>query len=73
MDFSCIKFLPSSPHYSVYITWMYLVVMYIVPFTCLAAFNLRIYLQIRSGFQWHADDLMFEFKTYPNCQKVAKK
>ena len=47
MDFSCIKFLPSSPYYSVYITWMYLVVMYIVPFTCLAAFNLRIYLQIR--------------------------
>ena len=33
--------------YSVYITWMYLVVMYIVPFTCLAAFNLRIYMQIR--------------------------
>ena len=26
---------------------MYLVVMYIAPFTCLAAFNLRIYLQIR--------------------------
>ena len=26
---------------------MYLVVMYIVPFTCLAAFNLRIYMQIR--------------------------
>lgn len=32
---------------SVYITWMYLVVMYIVPFTCLALFNLRIYIQIR--------------------------
>ena len=26
---------------------MYLVVMYIVPFTCLALFNLRIYIQIR--------------------------
>ena len=32
-----------------YITWLYLVVMYIVPFTCLAAFNLRIYLQIRKA------------------------
>ena len=31
---------------------MYLVVMYIVPFTCLAAFNLRIYLQIRVAIQW---------------------
>ena len=31
---------------SVYITWMYLVVMYIVPFTCLAVFNLHIYLQV---------------------------
>ncbi len=28
---------------------MYLVVMYIVPFTCLAAFNLRIYQQIRKA------------------------
>lgn len=35
--------------FSVYITWMYLVVMYIVPFTCLAVFNLRIYLQIRKA------------------------
>ena len=41
-----------SPCFSVYITWMYLVVMYIVPFTCLAAFNLRIYLQIRVAIQW---------------------
>ena len=39
----------SFPPFSVYITWLYLVVMYIVPFTCLAAFNLRIYLQIRKA------------------------
>ncbi len=31
---------------SVYITWLYVVVMYIVPFTCLAAFNLKIYQQV---------------------------
>eukprot|EP00095_Tigriopus_kingsejongensis_P005525 maker-scaffold282_size228295-snap-gene-1.19 protein:Tk05525 transcript:maker-scaffold282_size228295-snap-gene-1.19-mRNA-1 annotation:"fmrfamide receptor" len=42
--------LRQNPTYiSVYITWLYLVVMYIVPFTCLAAFNLRIYLQIRKA------------------------
>lgn len=32
---------------SIYITWMYLVVMYIVPFVSLALLNLRIYVQIR--------------------------
>ncbi len=37
----------NETYISVYITWLYLWVMYIVPFTCLAMFNLRIYLQIR--------------------------
>ena len=32
-----------------YITWLYVVVMYIVPFACLAAFNMLIYLQIRKA------------------------
>ena len=31
---------------SVYITWLYLVVMYIVPFLCLFVFNLLIYLEV---------------------------
>ena len=34
-------------NFSVYITWLYLVTMYIVPFTLLAILNLRIYHQIR--------------------------
>ena len=38
-----------STYISVYITWMYLVVMYIVPFTSLALLNLRIYVQIRQS------------------------
>jgi len=41
------KLRQNETYISVYITWMYLVVMYIVPFTCLALFNLRIYIQIR--------------------------
>ena len=32
---------------SIYVTWMYLVFMYIVPFSCLAVFNLLIFLEIR--------------------------
>ncbi len=32
---------------SVYVTWMYLVFMYIVPFTSLAVLNLLIFLEIR--------------------------
>ena len=32
---------------SIYVTWMYLVFMYIVPFSCLAIFNLLIFLAIR--------------------------
>ena len=40
--------LRQNPIYiSIYITWMYLVVMYIVPFVSLAVLNLRIYIQIR--------------------------
>ena len=40
--------LRTDPTYiSIYITWMYLVVMYIVPFVSLALLNLRIYVQIR--------------------------
>ena len=39
----------NSTYIKVYITWLYFVVMYIVPFACLAAFNLRIYLQIRKA------------------------
>ena len=36
--------LREDPTYiNVYITWLYLVVMYIVPFACLAVFNLLIY------------------------------
>ena len=38
-----------STYISIYITWMYLVVMYIVPFTSLALLNLRIYVQIRQS------------------------
>ena len=34
-------------NFSVYITWLYLVTMYILPFTLLAILNLRIYYQIR--------------------------
>ncbi|QQP56689.1 Uncharacterized protein FKW44_001440, partial [Caligus rogercresseyi] len=42
--------LRSDPTYiSIYITWMYLVVMYFFPFFCLAAFNLRIYFQVRKA------------------------
>ena len=33
--------------WSIYVTWMYLVFMYIVPFSCLAIFNLLIFLAIR--------------------------
>ena len=40
--------LRDDPTYiNVYITWLYLVVMYIVPFTCLAAFNLLIYHEVQ--------------------------
>ena len=40
--------LRADPTYiNVYITWLYLVVMYIVPFSCLALFNLLIYWEIR--------------------------
>ena len=40
--------LRTDPTYiSIYITWMYLVVMYIVPFSCLAIFNLLIYREVR--------------------------
>ena len=42
--------LRQNPVYvSIYITWMYLVVMYIVPFASLALLNLRIYIQIRQS------------------------
>ena len=36
-----------AAYISIYITWMYLVVMYIVPFSCLAIFNLLIYREVR--------------------------
>ncbi|XP_040578439.2 FMRFamide receptor [Lepeophtheirus salmonis] len=39
----------NSTYISVYITWMYLVVMYIIPFSCLAMFNLLIYRAIRAA------------------------
>ena len=40
--------LRADPTYiNVYITWLYLVVMYIVPFSCLALFNLLIYREVR--------------------------
>ena len=39
---------------SVYITWLYLLWMYFVPFTCLALLNLRIYIQIRRANQERA-------------------
>lgn len=40
--------LRENPTYiNVYITWLYLVVMYIVPFSCLALFNLLIYHEVR--------------------------
>ena len=39
---------------SVYLTWMYTVVMNIFPFSCLALFNLRIYFQIRKANQERA-------------------
>ena len=39
--------LRNDPTYiNVYITWLYLVVMYIIPFTCLAIFNLLIYKEV---------------------------
>ena len=31
---------------NVYITWLYLVFLYIIPFTCLAVFNLLIYKEV---------------------------
>ena len=37
----------NSTYVNIYITWLYLVVMYIVPFTCLAVFNLLIYTEVR--------------------------
>ena len=41
--------LREDPTYiKVYITWCYLVVMYIVPFFCLAVFNLLIYIEVRN-------------------------
>ena len=40
--------------FRVYITWMYLVVMYIVPFSLLAVLNLRIYMQVRKANQERA-------------------
>ena len=42
-DFSNVIWL----YFSIYVTWMYLVFMYIVPFSCLAIFNLLIFLAIR--------------------------
>lgn len=40
--------LRENPTYiNIYITWLYLVVMYIVPFSCLALFNLMIYREVR--------------------------
>lgn len=40
--------LRDDPTYiNIYITWLYLVVMYIVPFTCLAVFNMLIYHQVK--------------------------
>jgi hypothetical protein len=39
----------NKTYIGIYITWMYLVVMYIIPFTCLAAFNLIIYRRIRNA------------------------
>ena len=41
-------------HISVYLTWMYTVVMNIFPFSCLAIFNLQIYFQIRKANQERA-------------------
>ena len=37
----------NTTYVNIYITWLYLVVMYIVPFTCLAVFNLLIYTEVR--------------------------
>ena len=41
------KFILPETYVSVYINWLYMVVMYILPFSCLALFNLLIYLEIR--------------------------
>ena len=49
---------------SVYITWMYLVVMYIVPFTCLAAFNLKIYQQVRDRHKRNIYSMVFFLNPY---------
>ena len=46
--------IPPDLHISVYITWLYLLWMYFVPFTCLALLNLRIYIQIRRANQERA-------------------
>lgn len=37
----------NESYISVYMTWLYLVVMYLVPFLSLAVFNLWIYLEVR--------------------------
>ena len=40
--------LRNDPYYmQVYITWMYLAVMYLLPFLCLLIFNAFIYNQVR--------------------------
>ena len=58
--------LRNDPTYiNVYITWLYLVVMYIIPFTCLAIFNLLIYKEVSLSTLW----LICLF--FWNCEKVS--
>ena len=49
---NCTRYAPTqmrmnSTYISIYVTWMYLVFMYIIPFTTLAGFNLKTWLEMR--------------------------
>ena len=39
----------NATYINVYINWLYLVFMYLLPFVCLAVFNLLIYREVSSG------------------------
>ena len=54
----------NETYISIYITWLYLVVMYIVPFTCLAVFNFLIYMEVKKAnkVNFAFQHLHFQFK-----------
>ena len=53
-DENCTSYAPTqmrmnATYISIYVTWMYLVFMYIIPFTTLACFNLKTWLEMRKA------------------------